>query len=144
LRLRRRVRRRMVNLEEASAVGITDDSDSLEREQSARKISAVVSQHIETLPEDDQLLLRLRFESEMTVAQISRSLKTDQPLLYRRLYKLFQELRTKLERAGIAAADVAALIGKDTVLLDFRLKNGKVRPSDPEESEAAGQQEETP
>jgi RNA polymerase sigma factor for flagellar operon FliA len=144
VRLRRRVRRRMVGLGEASAVGTAADEGSVQDAQSARRISAVVSAHIETLPDEDQLLLRLRFDSEMTVAQISRSLHIGQQLLYRRLYKLFQALRTDLERAGIEAGDVADLIGKDTVLLDFRLKNANVRPSDEEESEAAGRQKENP
>jgi RNA polymerase sigma factor for flagellar operon FliA len=144
LRLRRRVRRRMVSLQEASTVGTAGDEQSVEHAQSAKRISAVVGAHIETLPNDDQLLLRLRFDSEMTVAQISRSLHIGQQLLYRRLYKLFQALRSDLERAGIEAAEVADLIGNDTVLLDFRLKNGNVRPSDEEESEAAGRQKENP
>jgi RNA polymerase sigma factor (sigma-70 family) len=144
LRLPRRTRRRTVDLDEAMAIGTTGDADSFVTAESAARISAVVSECIGQLPEDDQLLLRLRFDSEMTVAQISRSLHIDQQLLYRRLYKLFEELRTLLERGGVAAQDVADLIGKDSVVLDFRTKKRKSRPSDEEESGAAGPRKETP
>jgi RNA polymerase sigma factor (sigma-70 family) len=144
LRLPRRVRRRTVDLEEAMSLGTTGDADSFLTAQSAAKISAVVSECIDGLAEDDQLLLRLRFDSEMTVAQISRALHIDQQMLYRRFYKLFGELRTLLERGGVAAQDVADLIGKASAILDFHTKKRKSRPSDEEESGGAGPQKETP
>ncbi len=140
-RLPQRMRRRTVELNEASAVVASGDVDSIEHAETAQRISNVVSVHIAALPKDDQLLLRLRFSLGMTVAQISRAQQTDQQALYRRLHKLFDNLRGALEGAGIAARDVADLIGKDTVL-DFRPKNDEARPSQGDESEAAGRKKE--
>jgi len=144
LRLPKRVRRRTVALDEALTVGTIDDHGTVERARAGKTISAVVTANIAKLPDEDQLLLRLRFDSDMSVAQISRSLHLDQQVLYRRLRKLFGELRKALGRAGIAAGDVADLIGKDTVQLDFRLKNADPGPSEEEESGAAGRPKETP
>lgn len=143
-RLRRRVRRRNVDLGEARMVSTFDDELSMDRVRLAKKLSVVMSGYIVTLTEEDQILLRLRFGSGMSVAEIARSLQLDQPVLYRRLYKLFDELRAVLGREGIAAADIADLIGKDAVVLDFHLKNKDVRPSEEEENGAAGRPKETP
>lgn len=142
LRLPQRIRRRTVELEAASQVGVRDDERSVERAETAATISREITAYVQTLPELDRLLLHLRFDSEMTVAEIAHSLQSDQQALFRRLYKHFHELRRVLERAGIAAEDVADLIGKDTAALDF-LKKGALRPSQEEESEADGRKKET-
>ncbi len=55
----------------------------------------------------DQLLLTLRFEDGRTVAEISRVLAEDDKVLYRRIDRLLRDLRAKLERQGVAAADIA-------------------------------------
>lgn len=144
VRLPRRVRRRMVDLDEASAVEIPADEGAIDRTEIALKISKVMRKHLPTLPKEDQLLLRLRFDSEMTIAQISRSLGLKQPSLYRHLYKIFDDLRGILEEAGISAADVRQVIGADSSFLDFRAKKRNSRLSHQQGSEAAGWKEEDP
>ena len=125
-----RVKRRRVDLNEAILVPQQPDVAGTELAGSALTISRVVCRYIDSLPEEDQLILRLRFDSEMNVSQIARALNLDQTNLYRRLYKHFADLRRALKRAGVRAEDVAELIGKDTDLLDFRLKNRGQRPSE--------------
>ncbi len=100
----------------------------------ASRISGVVCAFIDQLPDEDQLILRLRFDSEMTVAQIARALNLDQQVLYRRLYGKFTMLRKRLEAAGVSADDVTSLIGHDTEFLDFQLKSRGRRPSEEDES----------
>lgn len=121
-RLRRRVRRRMVALEEAATVAAAEQTESGERTELAARLSEVLKRQIDSLPEDDQLLLQMRFDMEMTVSQIAQALRADDQWLYRRLYKIFKRLRSALKKAGIAWRDVIDLIGEDQVLLDFRLK----------------------
>jgi len=142
VRLPPRVRRRNVDIEEATAVPAPENRlDAIGRE-TATRLSDVVSSFIDTLPEEDQLIFRLRFDSCMTVAQIARALKLDQALLYRRFYRHCDELRVELERAGITAEDVEELIGTES-FLDFNLKKRGGRPSnDQEESEVEARQEE--
>jgi transposase-like protein len=84
---------------------------------------------IERLPEDERLILQLRFEGGMTVPQIARALGLDQKLTYRRIEKRMRDIRTELERSGIAWRDVLDLIGRDEALLQFDLGKQKPRPS---------------
>jgi RNA polymerase sigma factor (sigma-70 family) len=124
-----RAPRRRVDLDQLPETAAAP-SGNAERVETAVRISSVVCEFIDRLPVDDQLILRLRFDSEMSVAQIARSLGLDQPLLYRRLYKHYADLRTALQDAGLGASDVASLIGQDTEFLDFQLKSRGLRPSE--------------
>ena len=141
-RLTPRVRRRMVDLEEASTVEAPTAADERVRSETGTHISRVVCAFIDDLPVEDQLLFRLRFDSDMSVAQIARSLHLDQQVLYRRLYKHFGALREKLVSDGIDSGAVEEVIGSDSVPLNFRLKTRSVRPSEEGESAVAAPEEE--
>lgn len=143
-RLPRRLRRKMVNLDEATAVAAPDVQPDAGHSETAARISDVVARYINTLPKDERLILKLRFDADMAVAEISRALSVDQQLLYRRYYKHFRQLRAALEQAGVAAGDVAALIGTDVAFLDFALKNEDVGPSEEGERAVSGRQKELP
>jgi RNA polymerase sigma factor (sigma-70 family) len=143
-RLPPRVRRTMVDLEEASGVAAEPERHDVTRAETARRISEAVRSFIGGLPAEDQLIFRLRFEADMTVAQIARSMQLDQALLYRRLYKHYRELRDVLTRAGVGANDVEEVIGSDSTLLDFQMKSRDPRPSQEDESAVADRQEKTP
>ncbi|HWW61167.1 MAG TPA: sigma factor-like helix-turn-helix DNA-binding protein, partial [Thermoanaerobaculia bacterium] len=142
-RLPYRFRRRTVDLEEAQGVESAKRA-SVEEAQTARLVSTVVRRYIDGLPETERTILKLRFDADMSVAQISRSLRLDQQWLYRWFYKCFGELRVDLERAGVAASDVAEIIGIDLADLDFELKKRSTGPSNDGESGGADRQEETP
>lgn len=118
-----RVTRQRVALDVAAAVGLEPDVSAFEQRRTGTVISAAVNEYIEQLPSEDRLLLQLRFESDMTVAQIARALQQDQAVLYRRLYRCLDGLRRHLERAGIHAQDVHDIVGNDAVVLDFRLRD---------------------
>lgn len=137
-----RFKRKRVELDDALLTPEEPDVNGPEIASAASTISRVVCGLIDGLPEEDQVLLRMRFDSEMSVSQIARALHLDQQLLYRRLYRLFGDLRAALERAGVRAADVAGIMGKETDLLDFHFKNHGVRPSEEDESTVASRQEE--
>lgn len=135
-----RTRRKMVPLEDASHVSIEDSSARAQQAQTAARISHVVRAYIAGLAPDDQLVLKLRFDSDMSVTQIAQSLKRDYQRLWRHLQKLYGDLRQHLQREGIGRVDVENLVGSD-VLLDFQLKNCDRRPSEEEESSVAARQE---
>jgi len=144
VRLPPRTRRKRVEIEEARFVAENGHAGSAERSETATRVSRIVNAYIDTLAEDEQLVLKLRFDSDMTVAQIARALHGNQQKLYRCLYKHFQELHSALSRAGVSAEEVAELIGTDTTQLDFRFKNRAPRPSVDEESSVAGRSKEMP
>lgn len=140
-RLKPRLPRRKVELQAAAELPAAEDRHDVVGSETAARLSEAVSLFIDELPEDDQLLFHLRFASNMTVAQIARALGIDQQLLYRRLRKRCEELRSHLQAIDIDATDVEALIGNDSILLNFHLKNRTVRPSEQKESAAAARRE---
>lgn len=100
-----------------------------ERQRVSDRVSTALSAAIARLPEQDRLILQLRFEGGMSVAQIARALRIDQKLLYRRIDHHKLELRRELERSGLAAGDVLDLIGEEGIDFTFRLGNPQSRPS---------------
>jgi RNA polymerase sigma factor (sigma-70 family) len=138
-----KIRHKLVSIEEAESIESRGDADRVVNADMAARISAVVCTFIDGLPRDEQLIFRLRFDCDMTVAQISRSLHRDQQVLYRLLYKHFDALRAELTKVGVDARAAEDLIGSDSTLLDFQLKNRTPRPSEGPESEGAGRQEDT-
>lgn len=128
-------KRRRVDLEEADSVAVThanaveERALQSERRSASERLSILVTREIADLPEQDRLVLQLRFEGGMTVAEIARSLRIDQKPLYRRIDHCMRELRARLQRSGIASRDVLDLIGRDETVLDFALGKLAPRPS---------------
>jgi RNA polymerase sigma factor for flagellar operon FliA len=115
-----------------------------DRRRTSERLSAIMSAIIDRLPEEDQLILQLRFEGGMPVSNIARALQIDQKLLYRRLERRMREIRVELERDGIDAGDVLDLIGRDEAILDFDLGKQKRRPSIGADEKATAQSEGLP
>jgi|GEM_PF-291972 len=138
-----RIRHKLVPIEEAESIESRGAADRVVHVDTAARISAVVCAFIDKLPPDEQLIFRLRFDCDMTVAQISRSLHRDQQVLYRLLYKYFDALRAELTSVGVDARAVEDLIGSDSTLLDFQLKKRTARPSEGAENEGADRQEDS-
>jgi RNA polymerase sigma factor for flagellar operon FliA len=144
----RAARHRVVGLDEAGADVASSRSDADEpllasdRRNASERLSAIMSAAIARLPDDDRLILQLRFEGGMTVAQIARSLGLDQKLTYRRIERNMREMKKELERSGVALRDVLDLIGRDEVLVRFDLGKRKSRPSiDGDETAMANREE---
>ncbi len=62
-----------------------------------------VEDAIGTLPDDDRLILRLRFWENLSIADIARGLRIEQKPLYRRLDRLLAGLRQALAASGVEA-----------------------------------------
>jgi RNA polymerase sigma factor (sigma-70 family) len=91
-------------------------------------VTNIVSHFIRRLPEEDRLVFKLRFETDMTIATIARTLKVDAESLYRRLHQHFAELRQELEHAGIPSDDVKRFMGQ----LDFSRQTVEASSADPD------------
>ena len=59
----------------------------------------------------DRLILQLRFANRMVVADIGRMLSLDYKWIYRRLNRLIEILRRRLEAEGLRADEVTARPG---------------------------------
>jgi RNA polymerase sigma factor for flagellar operon FliA len=133
LRIPPRVRRLNVSLEHAVEVAAPVNTVDAAQMETAVRLSGLVCAFIDSLEDQDQLIMYLRFQACMSVAQVARALHIDQQLLYRRLQKNFDALRDNLVHAGISKKDVEELIGKDAANLDFHLKKPDPRPSGEDE-----------
>ncbi|HJW92234.1 MAG TPA: sigma-70 family RNA polymerase sigma factor [Thermoanaerobaculia bacterium] len=127
----RNARPRAVDLEAVAHVVVAQDSSdarafALDRKRISDAAGNAVRELLEKLAVDDRMLLRLRFASDMSIADISRMMQLPQRPLYRRLEALLRQLRDALTAAGIDAATAEALVGRDDEReMDFGLMNGK-------------------
>jgi DNA-directed RNA polymerase specialized sigma24 family protein len=65
------------------------------------------------------MIVRLRFVSGMSVADISRMMRLPQRPLYRRIESALEQLRRALTKAGVDARTAAELIGSSSAEMDF-------------------------
>lgn len=101
---------------DASADASLDES---ERRATADRVGAVLRSVMAELPEQDRLILVLRFEDGRAVAEIAKLLRLDQKPLYRRVDGLLRQLGAALEAAGVDAAAVNGLFESSAVSIDW-------------------------
>jgi RNA polymerase sigma factor (sigma-70 family) len=83
-----------------------------ERQARMRKALEVLKEARQALPAEDRFILRMMMDSRFTVAQVARTLHLDpkqEKQLYRRIQKIYKELRETLERHGIKKEDIGDL-----------------------------------
>ncbi len=107
------------------------DARARHREAAAlqRRTEEVLRAALGSLPVEDRVIVRLRFSAGVSIADISRMLRQEQRPLYRRLESLLARLRAALAAAGLAAGDLAALIGTATCEMDFGLADAENPPA---------------
>jgi RNA polymerase sigma factor (sigma-70 family) len=91
----------------------------------ADRASRAVRTALDGLPDEDRMLLRFRFGSSMSIADISRILRLPQRPLYRRIEALLATLRRVLGDAGVDAGAVSDLIGSPVAEMQFGLAEWK-------------------
>jgi len=101
----------------------------------SQRAGALLRETMSAWPADDRLLVRLRFESSLTMADAARLLNVPQRPLYRKLESLLARLRETLIAAGIDAATAHELLGaSNRIDLDLGLgwKNGEANRTNDE------------
>lgn len=115
------------------AESVADGPLARERAALWQRISDVVSTYFENVEEAERAVLRLRFGSAMTVADVARALRVEQKPLYRQLTRHGTELRKRLEAAGIDWSVAHDLLEHPTSGIDFtflQAENDEACPSD--------------
>ncbi len=135
-RLPPRVRRRFEGEAALERVAAPERPDDGVRDGELREIAGRAQQQLgdalARLEKQERLLLKLRFGDGMAVVDIARLVGEPAKPLYGRIERALGALRRELEQHGVAAAEVAALVG--WAGLDFHVDFGVVR----EEKGAAG------
>lgn len=127
----RTARPRAVDLEAIAHVVVARESadaraEAVDRQRISTKAGTTVRDVLGALTVEDRMLIRLRFASDMSIADISRMMQLPQRPLYRRLDSLLGQLRGALTAAGINGAAAEELVGRnDEGEMDFGLMNGK-------------------
>ena len=84
----------------------------VDAETEARRaaVTAALKRAIEGLTAEDAVIVRMRMWQAMSVADIARALHLPQKPLYRRVDRIYAELRRTLEAGGIDLQDVRDLL----------------------------------
>lgn len=123
----RPARPRVVEIDEPAAASLAAperaDARALDLEARALRdrTARTVRDTLAALPLEDRMLIRFRFGSSMSIADISRMMRLPQRPLYRRIESLLQRLRAALLAAGLDAGSVTELIGTAAGEMDFGL-----------------------
>ncbi|HET9316374.1 MAG TPA: sigma-70 family RNA polymerase sigma factor [Vicinamibacteria bacterium] len=109
LRLARstQVRQKLLDVPTADLAG---PESALECDATAARTQEVVTQVMQSLPAEDRLILRLRFEDDVPAVDIARMLQLDQKRLYRRIERLLATFRCSLQAHGIDWPDLRSMI----------------------------------
>ena len=101
----------------------------------AARASTLLTGAMDDLPAQDRLILKMRFEDDVPIADIAQVLKLEAKPLYRRIEQLLKTLRARLEQSGLSASAVVELLagqGFDfvTAAIDRPESAESVRPFD--------------
>jgi RNA polymerase sigma factor for flagellar operon FliA len=98
-------------LVDAPAANSADDlvaASELDDEQ--REATNVLDSALDRLPVEERVILRMRYWEGASVADVARALNLAQKPLYRRIERALSTLRAELERQGVSAQRVRALL----------------------------------
>jgi len=75
----------------------------------ARRWKPVILSTMASLPAQDRIILRMRFRDDVSIADVARILHLEQKRLHRHFAKVLDQLREKLQAAGLTAEDLRDL-----------------------------------
>ena len=84
------------------------DEEMLDRESegNVREALSSIDEMVESLPAEDQVIIRMRFWNGKRVPDIARLLGLDQRRVYKRIEKIMSRMRRSLEQAGLDSRSV--------------------------------------
>lgn len=134
-KLPHRTRRRWVGeeaMESLPAAGVDADLEVLKTEQDylATRIGAALERALAGLPDEDVVVIKMRFYDGLKVSEISRLLGLEQKGLYPRIERLLDRLHETLVAAGFPDGEVSALL-KDVHVEIAPVLGKAARPRDP-------------
>ena len=113
-----RTKRRMEDVEQLDQLPSRDRSPEArliesERAAVAIDLERVLAEAMEGLSSSDRLLIHLRLERHLSLASVAKAFGVDARQLYRQWELLVRQLRTRLEKSGYGASQVAWVLELD-------------------------------
>lgn len=91
--------------------------EDAERQSHVERLGRTLRTAIAAIPDQDQVLLTLRYGHDLSIAQIARTSGISVPTLHRRLDRTIKELKRALTTSGIDPREAIGLIGHPTIAL---------------------------
>ena len=113
---------------ESAALGVPARERAEQRvEDDARRahiatVERVLRAAFEKCAPQDRVLLALRFDQGLKIAEIAQVLGSSPPTLHRRMAKVLADFGAALKSAGVNPSDIGALIGDDSVFISPLLR----------------------
>jgi RNA polymerase sigma factor for flagellar operon FliA len=110
----------------AAAVSSTDSSDvrvedaALQRE--IDRVGRVLREAFGVLPTQDRVMIALRYDHGLSMAEIAKLMNSSVPTLHRRLDRSLKALRATLSRGGFDPRQISTLIGHSTIAISPLLR----------------------
>jgi RNA polymerase sigma factor (sigma-70 family) len=104
---------------ESAAPGADTNVVRAEQGFLAKRVRVALIRAQQALAAEERLILKMRFEDAVSVADIARALHLDQKRLYRTIERLLRRIASSLEMEGISRADAAALFEQGALSWDF-------------------------
>jgi RNA polymerase sigma factor (sigma-70 family) len=131
-----RAREVSVELAEGSSASWNPEQSMMasHRAALAQRVTDCVKAAMKNLDETDRLVLRLRFEGGMSIAEIARALDLQQKPMYRRMQRALFTLRGALVATGVGTEDIEEILSDPGSDLDFGFEMTKERETQDQES----------
>ena len=115
-----------------------------ERMEILEKARAALSSALAELDIEDRLILKMHYQSGLTISAIASALDLDQRQLYTRRDRCRRQLKQGLEGRGLGAAELLEAVGwaEADFVLDFGLTTEEVDEIDPSNKAEAGDEQE--
>jgi len=121
-----RIKTTEVGEEAAATVSSNQSSESnvedAERLEGIERLERTLQSAFAVVPDQDRVLLALRFDQDLSIAQIATLTGVSVPTLHRRLDRTIKDLRRALTTSGFDPREVAGLIGHPSITLSPLLR----------------------
>lgn len=93
------------------------------RRKNIDRLEQILTPAFKKLPARDRLLIALRFDHGLSIAEVARTVNSTVPTVHRHIDRCLRELRDTLAASGLEPRDIAGLIGHSTVVLSPLLRS---------------------
>ena len=107
-----------VSSNQTSASSVED----AEHQKGIERLERTLRSAFADIPDQDRVFLALRFDQELSLAQIATLTGISAPTLHRRIDRTIKELRRALTASGLDPREVAGLIGHSSITLSPLLR----------------------
>jgi RNA polymerase sigma factor for flagellar operon FliA len=122
------VRTRMTEVGEEAAAAVHSPEraetavEDTERRDRLARLQTVLHTALSQIPAQERVLLALRFDEDLSAAEIAKLMNSSTPTVHRKLDKAIKHLRLALTQSGFTPREVVNLIGHPSIALSPLLR----------------------